>query len=101
MSPDRLARLRRRAAALGLAGLFGAFAAAPAALAAPVPATVPTDPDPAAGTRLADVRVLAHFDRAAGQVAESIALEPGGSAVIGMIPARQVVRVAGASGRLR
>ncbi|WP_093358736.1 hypothetical protein [Saccharopolyspora kobensis] len=40
------------------------------------------------------MRVLAHFDRAAGQAAESIALEPGGGAVIGMIPARQVVRVA-------
>ncbi|RKT81940.1 hypothetical protein SAMN05421805_12652 [Saccharopolyspora antimicrobica] len=51
-------------------------------------------PDHAAGTRLGDVHVLAHFDRAAGQAAESIALEPGGGAVIGMIPARQVVRVA-------
>ncbi|RJQ87225.1 hypothetical protein D5S19_09805 [Amycolatopsis panacis] len=40
------------------------------------------------------MRILAHFDRAAGQAAESIALEPGGGAVIGMIPARQVVRVA-------
>ncbi|MBI0292957.1 hypothetical protein JBE04_00195 [Streptomyces sp. PRKS01-29] len=76
--------------------MLTAVAAAPAALAAPtaVPATAPTHPDRAAGTGLSDVRVLAHFDRAAGQVAESIALEPGGGVVIGMIPARQVVRVA-------
>ncbi|WP_143168530.1 hypothetical protein [Amycolatopsis australiensis] len=40
------------------------------------------------------MRVLARFDRAAGQAAESIAPEPGGGAVVGMIPARQVVRVA-------
>ncbi|MEU6132809.1 hypothetical protein ABZ805_26830 [Saccharopolyspora sp. NPDC047091] len=45
-------------------------------------------------TRLGEVRVLARFDRAAGQVAESIALGPDGSAAIGMIRARQVVRVA-------
>ncbi|HEU5025441.1 MAG TPA: hypothetical protein VFV01_11035 [Spirillospora sp.] len=94
MSLDRLAGVRRRAAALGLVGLLGALATAPVALAAPVPAIVPTDPGPVTGTRLRDVRVLAHFDRAAGQVAESIALEPGGSVVVGMIAARQVVRVA-------
>ncbi|MEV5704766.1 hypothetical protein [Actinoallomurus sp. NPDC052274] len=95
MSLDRPVRLRRRAATLGLVGLFAALATAPAALAAPEPTAVsPTDPDRTAGTRLGDVRVLAHFDRAAGQVAESIALEPGGSVVIGMISARQVVRVA-------
>jgi sugar lactone lactonase YvrE len=97
MSPYRPTGLRR-AATLGLAALLAAVAAAPAALAVPNPtavlATTPTHPDHAAGTCLGDVRVLAHFDRAAGQVAESIALEPGGSVVIGMIPARQVVRVA-------
>ncbi|WP_431873221.1 hypothetical protein [Amycolatopsis sacchari] len=49
---------------------------------------------PASASGLGEVRVLAHFDRAAGQAAESIALEPGGGVVIGMIPARQVVRVA-------
>lgn len=67
-----MARLHR-AASLGLVALLTA-AATPA--------------------HLDDVRVLAHFDRAAGQAAESIALEPDGGAVIGMIPARQVVRVA-------
>ncbi|MEU6409741.1 hypothetical protein [Microbispora sp. NPDC046933] len=101
MSLHRPTRLRRRAATLGLAALLTAgtaIAAAPAALATPAPtpalATTPTHTGHAAGTRLGDVRVLAHFDRAAGQAAESIALEPGGGAVIGMIPGRQVVRVA-------
>ncbi|MER6816255.1 hypothetical protein ABT299_43920 [Spirillospora sp. NPDC000708] len=97
MSLDRPAGVRRRAATLGLVGLLAALATAPAALAAPdaaaASAAVPADLDHAAGARLGDVRVLAHFDRAAGQVAESIAPEPGGSVVIGMISARQVVRV--------
>ncbi|GAA0943381.1 hypothetical protein [Pseudonocardia zijingensis] len=53
---------------------------------------------PTAGTELTDVRVLAEFDAAAGQNAESIAVEPGGDAVIGMIGARQVVRVRGDGG---
>jgi sugar lactone lactonase YvrE len=77
MSPHR-----RRTVTFGLAALLTAVTASPAY------------PDHTAGTRLGDVRVLAHFDRAAGQAAESIALEPGGGVVIGMIPARQVVRVA-------
>ncbi|MCS7482865.1 hypothetical protein ACFFQW_40870 [Umezawaea endophytica] len=85
MSFYRPAWTRRRAATLGLVSLL---AAAPTAV---LPASA--HPDHAAGTRLGDVRVVAHFDRAAGQVAESIALEPGGGVVIGMIPARQVVRV--------
>lgn len=84
MSPHRPIGLLRRVATLGLAALVTAIAVPPAALATPA----------AAGTCLGDVRVLVHFDRAAGQVAESIALEPGGGVVIGMIPARQVVRVA-------
>ncbi|MFG2171150.1 hypothetical protein ACGFMO_07150 [Streptomyces niveus] len=83
--------LRWRTATLGLVTLLAMGAATPSALATLAPTT--TRPDHAAGTRLGDVRVLAHFDRAAGQVAESIAPEPGGSAVIGMISARQVVRV--------
>lgn len=45
------------------------------------------------GTEVGAVRVVAHFDRAEGEVAESIAVEPDGSVVIGMIPSRQVVRV--------
>ncbi|MEV6622943.1 hypothetical protein AB0M83_28135 [Amycolatopsis sp. NPDC051106] len=85
MSFHRLTGPRRCAAVLGFTALLAAVASAPAALASP---------DRAAGTRLGDVRVVAHFDRAAGQVAESIAPEPGGGAVIGMIAARQVVRVA-------
>ncbi|WP_410585976.1 hypothetical protein [Amycolatopsis sp. lyj-23] len=70
----------RRTATLGVAALLAATITAPDALAHPA--------------RLDDVRVAARFDRSAGQVAESIAPEPGGGAVIGMIPARQVVRVA-------
>ncbi|WP_043779512.1 hypothetical protein [Amycolatopsis rifamycinica] len=76
----------RRVATLGLAALLAASATAPEAFAAPA--------HRAGGTRLGEVRVVARFDRSAGQVAESIAPEPGGSVVIGMIPARQVVRVA-------
>ncbi|MGW4059221.1 hypothetical protein ACWEGE_13120 [Amycolatopsis sp. NPDC004747] len=82
----------RRTATLGLAALLVAGAAAPAALAAPAHRL--------AGTHLGEVRVIARFDRSAGQAAESIAPEPGGGAVIGMIPARQVVRV-GPDGAVR
>ena len=95
MSPHRSAGPRRRTATLGLAALLSAVAAIPAASATPA-STVTTPPHPhhAAGTRLGGIRVLAHFDRGEGQVAESIAPEPGGGVVIGMIQARQVVRVA-------
>ncbi|MEV6830999.1 hypothetical protein [Amycolatopsis sp. NPDC051102] len=86
MSPLRPTGLWRRAAVLAFAVLLAAGVTAPDAFAA--------SPHRAAGTRLGDVRVLARFDRAAGQVAESVALEPGGGVIIGMIPARQVVRVA-------
>ncbi|MFF1402229.1 hypothetical protein [Streptomyces sp. NPDC058294] len=90
MSRRRPATLRRHSVALGIAALLTATVAAPAtALTAG-----PTRPAHTAGTRLDDVHVLVHFDRAAGQVAESIAPEPDGSVVIGMIPARQVVHVA-------
>ncbi|AQZ63469.1 unnamed protein product [[Actinomadura] parvosata subsp. kistnae] len=83
MSLHRPTGLRRRAATLGLAALLATGTTSAAA-------ATPMHP----GTRLGEVRVLAHFDRAAGQAAESIALEPGGGVVVGMIPARQVVRVA-------
>ncbi|WP_129787926.1 hypothetical protein [Promicromonospora panici] len=90
--------LRRYAAALGLAVLLTTVAPVTTAITAQAPMADPgttwTPPDHAADTCLGDVRVLAHFDRAAGQAAESIAPEPGGGAVIGMIPGRQVVRVA-------
>ncbi|HUQ58119.1 hypothetical protein [Lentzea sp.] len=77
----RTAGLWRYAATFGLVAMLTTTPAASAA------------PSHHHGTRLGNVRVLAHFDRAAGQAAESIALEPGGSVVVGMIPARQVVRV--------
>jgi hypothetical protein len=84
MSPHRRPTGLRRTVTLGLAALLAAVTASPA----------PAHPGHTAATRLGDVRVLAHFDRAEGQAAESIALEPGGGVIIGMIPARQVVRVA-------
>ncbi|MEV6360568.1 hypothetical protein [Nocardia asteroides] len=89
MTLHRFAGLRRRAAVLGFAALLTAGAGV--AVVATTSTSAP--PDHTAGTRLSDVRVLAHFDRAAGQAAESITLEPDGGAVIGLIPARQVVRV--------
>ncbi|GGP34059.1 hypothetical protein [Saccharothrix coeruleofusca] len=81
--PQRSVQPLRRTTALVLTALL---ATTPTALA------TPARPDHGR-TCLGDVRVLAHFDRAAGQAAESIAPEPGGGAVVGMIPARQVVRV--------
>lgn len=73
--------------------ILGAAACAPAAPTRPVGTPAPADL-----SELADVRVLAEFDGAAGQNAESIAPEPGGGAVVGMIGARQVVRVRGDGG---
>jgi hypothetical protein len=96
MSPSA-AHVRVSSAVLGIAvaagTAFGAAACAPAEPAAPT-----ETPAPAGLSELADVRVLAEFDESAGQNAESIALEPGGGAVIGMIGARQVVRVRGDGG---
>ncbi|WP_345611287.1 SMP-30/gluconolactonase/LRE family protein [Pseudonocardia adelaidensis] len=76
-------------AVLGIAMAAGCSAGTAAPIKTPAPAGL---------SELADVRVLAEFDRAAGQNAESIALEPGGGAVVGMIGARQVVRVRGDGG---
>ncbi|GAA2601428.1 hypothetical protein GCM10010435_96030 [Winogradskya consettensis] len=89
MSPLLPTALRQSGATLGLSALLAAGTATPAAIAG-----TPAHTGHAAGTRLSSVCVLAHFDRAAGQAAESIAPEPDGGAVIGMIPGRQVVRVA-------
>ncbi|WP_439381408.1 hypothetical protein [Amycolatopsis lexingtonensis] len=85
MSSHRTTGLWWRATTVGLAALL---------IAGPADALAATAGHHASGTGVGDVRFLAHFDRSAGQVAESIALEPGGGVVIGMIPARQVVRVA-------
>jgi hypothetical protein len=86
--------IRVSSAVLGIALAAGtAFGAV--ACASPVPAAPIGTPAPAGFSELAEVRVLAEFDGAAGQNAESIALEPGGGAVVGMIAARQVVRVRG------
>jgi hypothetical protein len=77
--------------------VLGAVACAPVEPAAPSAAPMGS-PAPAGPSGLADVRVLAEFDGAAGQNAESIAPEPGGGAVVGMIGSRQVVRVRGDGG---
>lgn len=50
-------------------------------------------------TNIVSLRFLAHFDRAAGQVPESIVLERDGAAVVGSIVSRQVAR-ATTSGRV-
>lgn len=91
------AHVRVSSALLGIAVAAGtAFGVAACASAEPA---APTEaPAPAGPSELADVRVLAEFDKSAGQNAESIALEPGGGAVIGMISSRQVVRVRGDGG---
>ena len=91
------AHVRVSSAVLGLAVAVGAaFGGAACASTGPVaPAEAPA---PARFGELADVRVLAEFDRSAGQNAESIAVEPDGGAVVGMIKSRQVVRV-GVDGR--
>ena len=82
MTPHRSVRLRT--ATLGVTALL--FTGTAVAIAPPAVLA-------AGGSSLSHVRVLAHFDRAAGRAAESIAPEPGGSVIVGMIPGRQVVRV--------
>lgn len=47
----------------------------------------------AATPPLSDPRVVAHFDRPNGQVAESVVVEPDGSADVGLILSRQVAHV--------
>jgi hypothetical protein len=76
--------------------VLGVAVAAACASADPGAPTV--GPAPAGITELADVRVVAEFDGSAGQNAESVAPEPDGGAVVGMIGARQVVRVGGDGG---
>ncbi|MEV7278025.1 SMP-30/gluconolactonase/LRE family protein [Streptomyces sp. NPDC093111] len=75
----RLPRLARLAAAVAAASALTVLAAGPAACAGD-----PTVTDP---------HVLAHFDFAAGQTPENIALEPDGSADLTLAFAHQVARV--------
>ncbi|MCH5673222.1 hypothetical protein [Streptomyces gilvus] len=67
-----------------LAGVAAAALALGALAAAPVPGTGPT---------LSHPRIVAHFDLAAGQTPENIALEPDGSADLTFAFARQVANV--------
>lgn len=64
-----------------------ASVAAALAVALPADAT-PTDPKP-----LSDVRIASHFDLAAGQLPENIALLPDGSAHITFAAGRQIARI--------
>ncbi|GAA1533784.1 hypothetical protein GCM10009730_48820 [Streptomyces albidochromogenes] len=68
-----------------LVGIATAAVALAALAAAPTAAEVPT---------LTDPRVVEHFDFAAGQTPESIALEPDGSANVTFAFARQIARLA-------
>lgn len=73
-----MARLPRLTALAAAATALVALAAGPAS---------------AGDLTVTDPRVLVHFDFAAGQTAESIALEPDGSAVVTFAFARQIARV--------
>jgi len=65
-----------------------------AALGAAAGLTTVTSPAEAAAVSLSEPRIVAHFDRSAGQVAESVVVEPEGSTDIGLILSRQVAHVA-------
>lgn len=62
--------------------------------------TTGTSPAGAAAVYLSEPRIVAHFDRSAGQVAESVVVAPNGSADIGLILSRQVAHVT-RSGRIK
>ncbi|GAA2743393.1 hypothetical protein [Kitasatospora cinereorecta] len=78
---------------LGAAACATALALGLLAAAALTPATAVSPP-------LSDPRILVHFDLAAGQMPENIAMEPDGSADLTLIRSRQVVRVS-PSGEVR
>jgi len=58
-----------------------------------------TPPADASSVSLSSPHIVAHFDRSAGQAAESLVVEPDGSTDIGLILSRQVAHVA-PSGRI-
>ncbi|WP_413760279.1 hypothetical protein [Streptomyces sp. MMBL 11-3] len=68
--------------------LAAAVAAVAATLATAVPAGAASPGEP-----LTDIRIAAHFDLAAGQLPENIALLPDGSAAVTFAASRQVARV--------
>ncbi|MFF4099993.1 SMP-30/gluconolactonase/LRE family protein [Streptomyces sp. NPDC001903] len=84
----RLLRLLLVPRVAGTAGIALALLVAAPAAAAPKP---PRSTGPALS--LANPRIVAHFDFAAGQTPENIVLEPDGSADLTLALARQVVRV--------
>ncbi|MFD4133306.1 DUF6923 family protein [Streptomyces goshikiensis] len=80
------------AVAVALAVLASAPTAGAAVVAEPPPSTLPA-PTPAAPVSLVDPHIVEHFDLAAGQTPESIALEPDGSVDLTFALARQVAHV--------
>ncbi|MEU7553436.1 hypothetical protein AB0B01_14005 [Streptomyces sp. NPDC044571] len=100
--PVRL-RMPRIAASGVVAFLLALLSSAPApasataepapASAAAAPAQGPSVQGPSESITLKDPRIVAHFDFAAGQTPENIALEPDGSANLTFSFARQVARV--------
>jgi hypothetical protein len=62
--------------------------------------TTVTSPAEGATVSLSEPRIVAHFDRSAGQAAESVVVEPDGSTDVGLILSRQVAHVT-VSGRIK
>jgi len=71
-----------------------------AVIGAAIGLTAVTSPAAATSVFLSSPQIVAHFDRSAGQAAESVIVEPDGSTDIGLILSRQVVHVT-PSGRIK
>jgi hypothetical protein len=88
-------RLATAAATLGAAVLLSAVpAAATASAVSTTNTTATTTATTSTQYGVTNPRILAHFDFATGQTAESLAVEPGGAVDISMASANNVVRVA-------
>jgi len=71
-----------------------------AVIGAAIGLTTVTSPAAAATVLLSSPQIVAHFDRPAGQAAESVIVEPDGSTDIGLILSRQVAHLT-PSGRIK
>lgn len=92
--PARLPHLASAGAGAAALVLVALTCTAPASAAPASAAPAPVRAvDPPSAFSLSDPRVIAHFDFAAGQTPENIALEPDGSANLTFALARQVARV--------
>jgi len=70
------------------------------AIGAAIGLTTATSPAGATSVHLSNPQIVAHFDRSAGQAAESVVVEPDGSTDVGLILSRQVAHVT-PSGRIK